>query len=70
MGRASTANLLQEMHEGTAVRQLLHQRQREVQAAAGMRMLSYLTAAPRSFPERERFPNGTGMLDWDELKEV
>jgi hypothetical protein len=31
--------LLQEMHEGPAVRELVHQRQREVQAAAGLRML-------------------------------
>jgi hypothetical protein len=41
MGRAGAgSSLLQEMHEGPAVREQLHQCQREVQAAAGVRVLT------------------------------
>jgi hypothetical protein len=41
MGRAGAGStLLQAMLEGAAVRQLLHQCQREVQAATGVRVLA------------------------------
>jgi S1-C subfamily serine protease len=39
VGSAGTADLLQEVHEGSVVRKLLHQRQCQVQAAAWVRML-------------------------------
>jgi len=61
---AGTADLLQAMHQGPALREQLHRPQREVQATVGVRMLTRLCLGGARNGNRDACSGRCGNICW------